>query len=57
MICQAVSGELKFMLLRMRSQITFDDKETHPQGLPIHQNQKLKMGKPLVAALKLRLIV
>ncbi len=31
--------------LRMRLQITFDSK-THPQGLPIHHNLKLKTGKP-----------
>jgi hypothetical protein len=30
----------------MRLQITFD-KKTHPQGLPVYQNPKLKMGKPL----------
>jgi hypothetical protein len=34
------------LFLRMRSQITFD-KETHLQGLPVHQNLKLKTGKPL----------
>jgi hypothetical protein len=29
----------------MRLQITFD-KKTHPQGLPVYQNPKLKTGKP-----------
>lgn len=33
-------------ILRMRLQITFD-KKTHPQGLPVYQNPKLKTGKPL----------
>ncbi len=30
----------------MRLQITFD-KKTHPQGLPVYQDPKLKTGKPL----------
>jgi len=33
----------------MRLQIAFD-KKTHPQGLPVYQNLKLKTGKPEGAA-------